>query len=87
MLTNAGKGVRGIKLDVSDYVIGVVQLSRPSDCLRVLNENDKELVFGQQKYQVTSRGGRGVQTSKRISFSKVIQPEIQLVDWSEMEES
>lgn len=87
MLTNAGKGVRGIKLDASDYVIGVVQLSRPSDCLRVLNENDKELVFGQQKYQVTSRGGRGVQTSKRISFKKVIQPEIQLVDWSEMEES
>lgn len=87
MLTNAGKGVRGIKLDASDNAIGVVQLSRPSDCLRVVNQNDKELVFGQQKYQVTSRGGRGVQTSKRIGFAKVIQPEIQLVDWSEMEES
>lgn len=86
MLTNAGKGVRGLKLDADDHVLGVVQLSRPSDCLRVVNSNDKELVFGQQKYQVTSRGGRGVLTSKRTNFTKVIQPEIQLVDWSEMED-
>jgi len=85
MLTNAGKGVRGIRLDVDDFVLGVVQLSRPSDCLRVLNSNDKELVFGQQKYQVTSRGGRGVMTSKRSDFQKVIQSDIQLVDWAEME--
>lgn len=87
MLTNAGKGVRGLKLDADDYVLGVVQLSRPSDCLRVINSNDKELVFGQQKYQVTSRGGRGVLTSKRTNFERVIQPEIQLIDWSELEGS
>ena len=86
MLTSAGKGVRGIKLDADDRVLGVVQLSRPSDCLRVINSNGKELVFGQQKYQVTSRGGRGVLTSKRANFDTVIQPEIELVDWSEMEE-
>ncbi len=86
MLTSAGKGVRGIKLDADDHVLGIVQLTRPSDCLRVINTNDKELVFGQQKYQVTSRGGRGVLTSKRTGFTRVIQPEIELVDWSEMEE-
>ncbi len=86
MLTNAGKGVRGIKLDADDRLLGVVQLARPSDCLRVVTSNDKEMVFGQQKYQITSRGGRGVMTTKRSSFDKVIQPEIQLVDWSEMEE-
>ena len=44
------------------------------------------LAFGQQKYQVTSRGGRGVLTSKRTKFEEIVQPEIQLVDWSEMEE-
>ena len=86
MLTNAGKGVRGIKLEKEDRLLGVVQLARPSDCLRVVTSNDKEMVFGQQKYQITSRGGRGVMTSKRSSFDKVVQPEIQLVDWSEMEE-
>lgn len=86
MLTNAGKGVRGIKLEASDRVLGAVQLARPSDCLRVLSSNGKEVVFGQQKYQVTSRGGRGVQTSKRSEFDRIVKPEIQLVDWSEMKE-
>jgi DNA gyrase subunit A len=85
MLTNAGKGVRGIKLDSDDQLLGVVQLSRPGDCLRVVNSNDKEMVFGQQKYQVTSRGGRGVLTSKRNSFSRILHPEIELVNWAEME--
>jgi DNA gyrase subunit A len=86
MLTNAGKGVRGIKVDEKDQVLGIVQLARPSDCLRVMNTSGKLVSFGQQKYQVTSRGGRGVQTSKRIGFVEVIRPEIKLVDWSTMEE-
>lgn len=86
MLTNAGKGVRGIKVEDKDQVLGIVQLARPSDCLRVKNTSDKVVSFGQQKYQVTSRGGRGVQTSKRIRFVEVMRPEIELVDWSTMEE-
>jgi len=86
ILTNAGIGVRGIKVDDKDKVLGIVQLARPSDCLRVKNTSDKLVSFGQQKYQVSSRGGRGVQTSKRIGFVEVIRPEIELVDWSTMEE-
>jgi DNA gyrase subunit A len=86
MLTAAGKGVRGIKLDSSDQLLGVTQLTRPSDCLRAISTNGKEVVFGQQKYQVTSRGGRGVLTSKRSGFDSIVRPEIELVDWSEMEE-
>lgn len=86
LLTNAGKGVRGIKVDEKDHVLGIVQLARPSDCLRVVNTSGKAVSFGQQKYQVTSRGGRGVQTSKRIGFAEVIRPEIELIDWSVMEE-
>jgi DNA gyrase subunit A len=42
------------------------------------------LSFGQTKYQVNSRGGRGVKTSSRTNFVEIIQPEIQLVDWSEL---
>lgn len=86
LLTNAGKGVRGIRLDDDDQVLGIVQLARPSDCLRVKNTKEKLVSFGQQKYQVTSRGGRGIQTSKRIDFVEVIRPEIELVDWSTKEE-
>ncbi|MCA9063808.1 MAG: DNA topoisomerase, partial [Planctomycetaceae bacterium] len=83
VLLNAGKGVRGMKLDADDELLGVVQLSRPSDVLKVRNENDKILSFGQTKYQVTSRGGRGVKTSTRTGFVEMIQPDIQLVDWNE----
>ena len=85
LLSNPGIGVRGIKLEKGDEVIGAVQLSRPSDCLRVRNENDKVLSFGQMKYNVTSRGGKGVKTSHRTGFSEIIQPDIKLVDWNELE--
>lgn len=86
LLTNAGKGVRGIKLEGDDEVLGAVQLTRPSDTLKVLNTNEKTLSFGQMKYGVTSRGGKGVRTSQRNGFVEVIQPPIELVDWSEYEE-
>lgn len=84
ILGGAGKGVRGIKLEADDDLLGVVQLSRPGDTLRVRNDNDSVLSFGQTKYQVNSRGGRGVKTSSRTNFVEIIQPEIQLVDWSEL---
>jgi len=84
VLGGAGKGVRGIKLEPGDELLGVVQLTRPSDTLRVRNDNDSVLSFGQTKYQVTSRGGRGVKTSSRTGFVELIQPDIQLIDWSEL---
>ncbi|MEE3285761.1 MAG: DNA topoisomerase IV subunit A [Planctomycetota bacterium] len=86
VLAGPGKGVRGIKLDAGDEVIGARQLSRPSDALRVRNTNDKVISFGQTKYTITSRGGRGVKTSKRTGFTELIAPEIELVDWSEYED-
>lgn len=87
VLGGAGKGVRGIRLDSGDEVLGMVQLSRPGDTMRVKNENGNVLGFGQTKYQVTSRGGRGVKTSARIGFSEILRPEIELVDWSTLEEA
>ena len=83
-LSGAGKGVRGIKLEPDDELLGFVQLTRPSDCLRVKNDNDSVLSFGQTKYQVSSRGGRGIKTSSRTGFVEILQPEIQLVDWTEL---
>lgn len=85
LLSSPGKGVRGIRLEPGDEVLGIAQLARPSDTLRVRNENDKLLSFGQTKYQVTSRGGRGVKTSTRTGFVEVLGPDIQLVDWNELE--
>ncbi len=87
ILANPGIGVRGIRLEAGDEAIGAQQLSRPSDALHVRNSNDKVLSFGQMKYNVTSRGGKGVRTSHRNTFEELIQPPIELVDWNEIEES
>jgi DNA gyrase subunit A len=86
ILGGPGKGVRGIKLAPEDEVLGAVQLARPSDCLRVINEHDKELSFGQMKYGVTSRGGKGIKTSMRTGFKEIVPPPIALVDWDQFEE-
>jgi DNA gyrase subunit A len=86
VLAGPGKGVRGIRLDPDDRVLGARQLVRPGDSLRIRNSNDKVVAFGQTKYTITSRGGRGIKTSKRTDFTEIIQPEIELVDWSDYED-
>jgi DNA gyrase subunit A len=83
VLSGAGVGVRGIKLETDDIVLGAQRLSRPSDALHVINENDKELSFGQSKYEITSRGGRGVKTSHRTGFKTVVRGEIAVPDWTQ----
>lgn len=85
VLAAPGKGVRGIKLEKGDVVLGAQRLCRPSDCLRVENENGKVLSFGQMKYVITSRGGRGVKTSQRTGLKRIVRPEIVLPDWSDVE--
>ncbi|MFN0199728.1 MAG: DNA gyrase C-terminal beta-propeller domain-containing protein, partial [Planctomycetaceae bacterium] len=86
ILSGVGKGLRGIKLATDDALIGFAQMSRPSDCLRVRTSGDKVLAFGQMKYNETSRGGKGVKTSQRSTFEELIRPDIQLVDWTAIEE-
>ena len=85
ILNSAGKGVIGIKLEKGDEAIGAMQLARPSDALHVINTNGTEMSFGQTKYEVTSRAGKGVNTSKRNGFREIVQPEIELVDWAELD--
>jgi len=86
ILSGPGKGVRGLKLvDAGDEVLGARKLSRPSDALRVINDHDREIAFGQQKYSVTSRGGKGVKTSQRTGIKSIVPPEITLVDWDAVE--
>lgn len=86
LLSNAGKGVKGIKLEKGDQVMGSLQLSRPSDCLRVINTAGKKMTFGQMKYGVTSRGGKGVKTSQRSGFAEITYPPIEVIDWDELAE-
>jgi DNA gyrase subunit A len=85
ILGGPGKGVRGIKLTPNDEVLGAIQLGRPGDALHVVNANDKTLSFGQMKYGVTSRGGKGIKTSTRTGFKEIVPRPIELVDWEQYE--
>lgn len=88
ILSGAGKGVRGIKLsDAKDEVLGAAQMARPSDCLRVQTSHDKTLVFGQMKYEISARGGKGIRAAQRSTFTEILHPEIELVDWAAIEQS
>lgn len=85
ILSGAGRGVRGIKLEPKDAVLGAALMARPSDCLRVKTSGDKILTCGQQKYAITSRGGRGFRAAHRSTFEEILRPDIQLIDWAAME--
>lgn len=85
ILSGPGIGVKGIKMDDKDAILGAKLLARPSDSLRVKNENGTELSFGQMKYSVTGRGGKGVKTSQRNDLSEILAEPIQLVDWAAIE--
>ena len=88
VLSGAGKGVRGIKLsDPKDEVLGAAQMARPSDCMRVKTSHDKTLVFGQQKYEVSARGGKGIRAAQRSTFTEILRPDIALIDWAAMEQT
>jgi len=86
ILSGPGIGVRGIKMAKGDVVLGAKLLARPSDTLRVVNNNDTTLSFGQMKYNVTSRAGKGVRTSQRNEFVEIVPEPIQLIDWAALEE-
>ena len=85
VLSGAGKGVRGMKVATDDQVLGAALLTHPRDCLHVITTSEKEMVFGQVKYEVTSRGGKGIRTSHRSGFARILRPPIELVDWTKFE--
>lgn len=85
VLSGAGKGVRGMRLATDDKVLGGALMTNARDCLRAISTSDKEMVFGQTKYEVTSRGGKGIRTSQRLGFTRILPPEIVLVDWAVIE--
>ena len=86
VLQSAGKGVRGMKMVKDDDLIGAAIMSRPSDSLKVINSNDTQITIGQGKYQITSRGGKGIRTSQRNEIASIIKPPIELIDWSQLED-
>jgi DNA gyrase subunit A len=86
VLAGAGKGVMGIKLVDDDVCLGGALIGGNHDRLMVETSGGRILEFGKNKYEVTSRGGKGFAAVKRASFVRVVAPEIVLVDWDKVEE-
>jgi DNA gyrase subunit A len=85
VLSGVGKGVMGIKLDDDDACIGAALMGGRFDKFVLEMSNGKTMEFGRNKYEVVSRGGKGHEAVKRLSFVRVVPPPIELVDWEKVE--
>ncbi len=85
ILSGAGKGVMGIKLEKGDACLGGALMSGRFDKFVLETSGGKTMEFGRAKYEVTSRGGKGFEAVKRTTFVRVVSPPIELVDWDQVE--
>jgi hypothetical protein len=75
----------GIKLDDDDSCIGAALMGGRFDKFVLEMSNGKTMEFGPAKYELVSRGGKGYEAVKRLSFVRVVPHPIELVDWDKME--
>jgi DNA gyrase subunit A len=85
ILAGVGKGVMGIKLEEGDTCLGGALLGENLKALSVEVSNGETRQLTARSYQITSRGGKGHEIVKRLSFVRVVPPPITLVNWEEME--
>jgi DNA gyrase subunit A len=86
ILAGVGKGVMGIKLTEGDSCLGGALMSGRFDKMVLETSGGRTMEFGRNKYDVTSRGGKGFEAVKRANFVRVVPSPIELVDWEQMEE-
>jgi DNA gyrase subunit A len=87
VLAGVGKGVMGIKLEEGDVCLGGALISNRHDALVVETAGGKTMEFRRGKYEPTSRGGKGYEAVKRTTFTRVVPPPIELVDWEQIEKA
>jgi len=85
VLSGIGKGVMGIKLEKGDVCLGAALISNRHDALTVETSGGRTMEFRRGAYQTVSRGGKGFEAVKRASFTRVVPPPIELVDWEQVE--
>jgi DNA gyrase subunit A len=81
VLSGAGKGVIGIKLDDGDICLGGATVSNRHDALTVETSGGLSKEFRRGAHPVVNRGGKGTEVVKRASLVRVIPNPIELVDW------
>jgi DNA gyrase subunit A len=85
VLAGIGKGVMGIKLADDDSCLGGALMGGRFDKFVLETSGGRTMEFGRNKYEVTSRGGKGFEAVKRTTFVRVVPPPIELVDWDAVE--
>ena len=85
ILSGAGKGVIGIKLDKKDVCLGGALIGNRHDALTMETAGGKTMEFRRGAYPTTGRGGKGFEAVKRTKFVRVVPPAIELVDWDQVE--
>lgn len=85
ILSGVGKGVMGIKLADDDICLGGAVISEKNPALVVETSGGKTQEFKGEKYDLVSRAGKGFEAVKRSTFTRVVPPPIELVNWDEVE--
>ena len=85
VLSGVGKGVMGIKLADGDTCLGGALMGGRFDKFTLETSGGRQMEFGRNKYEPTTRGGKGFEAVKRANFVRVVPPPIELVNWDELE--
>ena len=85
ILSGAGKGVIGIKLDEGDVCLGGALVSNRHDALTVETSGGIKKEFRRGAHPCVNRGGKGQEVVKRADLAKVLPEPIELVDWDAVE--
>lgn len=85
ILSGAGKGVFGIKLEPGDDCLGGTLAGGRFDKLIVETETGKTQDFGPGAVKSRNRGGKGDKPGQRTRFARVLPPPIELTDWDAVE--
>ena len=86
ILSGAGKGVIGIKLNDNDVCLGGALVSNRHDALSVETSGGITKEFRRGAYPCVNRGGRGHEVVKRADLARVVPRPIELIDWEAVEE-
>jgi len=85
VLSGAGKGVIGIKLDGKDVCIGGVLLKSPLDKIVVETTDGRTKDFTARSQELVERGNKGHEIGRRTKLTRIVPSPIELVDWDVVE--
>ena len=78
------QGVRGIKLDKNDHIVGMVAVTHPNATLLVISENGYGKRTDTEEYRLIHRGGKGVMSIRSSKRNGAVIGIMEVVDEDEL---